>query len=246
MSLLPANGVVANVWSNPTVGRIVSQFGGRVHPIFGIFMHHTGTDIAASCGTPVHATADGVVVFVGRDFQSRTGNQVVIAHGDGVITRYGHLLSGTTKVKLGDVVKAGQHISAIGGDRRIDPQGAGNSTGCHLHFEVNFNDGVSPVDAVGFFAQLGIKLGSDRPVTPATAAAAVASGADGEGTAEGGGVVDEGFEELLEQIRTDYVDVLPGVIPEFRVRPPSEEPDVTETAGRAIMSRPDGSGPAAV
>nr|NLD40299.1 M23 family metallopeptidase [Actinomycetales bacterium] len=210
MALLPANGVRANVWSNPAIGRIASSFGGRIHPIFGSFMMHTGTDIAASCGTPVHAAADGVVVFVGTDFQWRTGNQVVIAHGDGVITRYGHLLSGTTTVELGELVKAGQQISAVGGDRRIDPVGAGNSTGCHLHFEVNFNDGVTPVNALGFLTLLGVGLGTDAPVVPEV----------DEGSEEAA----EAFEVLIAKIRTDYVDVLPGMVPEFKLRPLADGP----------------------
>ncbi len=209
LSLLPADGVIANVWSNPAMGRLTSMFGPRLHPVLGAFMHHSGTDVAAACGTPVHAAADGVVVFVGTNFQWRTGNQVVIAHGDGVVTRYGHLLSGETVVELGDEVRAGQVIAAVGGDRILDPLGAGNSTGCHLHFEVNFDQGATPVDAIAFLQALGVRLGLDEPVVP-----------EEETTAEEGELTEEAeeiVEEVLE-IRTASVDVIPGVIPEFKVR----------------------------
>ncbi|HHW83081.1 MAG TPA: M23 family metallopeptidase [Actinomycetales bacterium] len=203
LSLLPATGVVAATWSNPLMGRLTSAFGMRAHPILNIFLPHSGTDIAAACGTPVYAAADGVVVFVGTNFQWRTGNQVVIAHGDGVITRYGHLLSGTIDVRLGDRVKVGQQIAAVGGDRRLDPVGAGQSTGCHLHFEVNFDDGVTPVNAQGFLQQLGIRLGLDAPVV----------------MVEEAPLDEAAAEELVLAIMTDYVDVIPGVVPEFRLRP---------------------------
>ncbi|MDO5495065.1 MAG: M23 family metallopeptidase, partial [bacterium] len=202
ISLLPADGVVSKVWSNPAMGALTSPFGMRVHPIFGAYMNHSGTDIAAACGTPVVAAADGVVVFVGTNFQYRTGNQVVLSHGDGVITRYGHLLTGATELQVGDLVKVGEPIGAVGGDRRIDPVGAGNSTGCHLHFEVNLDLGAKPIDAVQFFTALNIRLGLDELVVPA----------------------EEPAEEVVEplpvvEVRTPEVDYLPGVAPELRIRP---------------------------
>ncbi|HZK05007.1 MAG TPA: M23 family metallopeptidase [Actinomycetaceae bacterium] len=210
MSLLPANGVVANVWSNPLVGRLTSPFGLRVHPIFAFLLPHAGTDVAASCGTPIHAAADGVVVFVGKNFQGRTGNQLVIAHGDGVITRYGHLLSGTTSVKLGDVVRAGQEVAAVGGNPVTDPDGAGNSTGCHLHFEVNFNNGRTPVDPDAFLRELGVRLGQDQPVEPAPF---------GTGGTDANALIASFDSDALV---TEYVDYIAGVIPEFRHEPRSD------------------------
>jgi len=161
-------------WSNPVQGRITSVFGMRVHPVLGTVGMHAGTDVAARCGTPVSAAAAGVVVYVGLGYQGRTGNQVVIAHGDGVITRYGHLLSGTTRVAIGDEVGAGQPIAAVGGNPALDPLGAGNSTGCHLHFEVNLRNGAQPVNPGAFLLDHGVRLGVDEPATVFTLAALVA------------------------------------------------------------------------
>ncbi len=158
-----AVGVSTLGWSNPAVGRLTSGFGMRVHPIFGVVSLHSGQDIAARCGAPVHAAAGGVVAWVGGSFQGRTGNQVVIANGNGIVTRYGHLLSGSVLVKYGQVVEPGQQIAAVGGDAGIDPSGAGLSTGCHLHFEVNENDGMTPVNPVDFLAARGVGLGVDMP-----------------------------------------------------------------------------------
>jgi murein DD-endopeptidase MepM/ murein hydrolase activator NlpD len=150
-------------WANPTVGRLTSPFGPRVHPVLGIGGLHAGQDIANSCGTAVYAAAAGRVVWAGGPLQGRTGNQIVIAHGDGVVTRYGHLLTGSFEVERGEEVKAGQRIARIGGDVELDPLGAGNSTGCHLHFEVNTHHGLVAVDPVAWFAARGIVLGVDAP-----------------------------------------------------------------------------------
>lgn len=138
--------VGADGWATPAVGRITSPFGMRVHPVTGIRTLHAGIDIANTCGTPVHAAVTGTVLWAGGAYQGRTGNQIVIDHGGGIITRYGHLLTGTLTVRAGDVVTAGQQIAAIGGDKALDPTGAGNSTGCHLHFEINIDGGRTPVD----------------------------------------------------------------------------------------------------
>ncbi len=156
--------VAISGWTNPTIGRLTSAFGPRIHPVLGAAGTHAGQDIAARCGSPVYAAASGEVVWAGGALQGRTGNQVVIAHGDGVLTRYGHLLTGTVLVRQGDTVQAGQRIASVGGDRALDPLGAGNSTGCHLHFEVNLANGASPVDPLAFLASRGVRLGSDQPV----------------------------------------------------------------------------------
>lgn len=165
-------------WTNPAIGRLTSAFGPRIHPVLGTAGTHAGQDIAARCGSPVYAAASGEVVWAGGALQGRTGNQVVIAHGDGVLTRYGHLLTGTVLVRQGDTVQAGQRIASVGGDRALDPFGAGNSTGCHLHFEVNLANGASPVDPLAFLAARGVRLGSDQPivvVAPVDVAALVAA-----------------------------------------------------------------------
>lgn len=192
VSLLPRGPLLSSVWSNPLIGRVTSSSGMRAHPVFGFFGLHAGTDIATACGTPVHAASNGVVVFVGNGFQGRTGNQVVIAHGDGIVTRYGHLLSGTTQVAVGDSVTAGQQIAQVGGNRALDPAGAGSSTGCHLHFEVNADDGATIVNPADYLLAAGVVLGVDAPYVapdPAEAEPAV---------------------EFLT-----VVDIVPGVIPAY-------------------------------
>lgn len=157
---LGALGAGSGAWVSPVAGRITSSFGYRVHPVLGIAGAHTGTDIAAKCGTPVVAARDGIVVWSGGGIQGRTGNQVVIYHGDGELTRYGHLLSGSVLVTVGTTVKAGDRIAGVGGDRRLDPLGAGNSTGCHLHFETNANNGGTALDPVATMREHGVTLGA--------------------------------------------------------------------------------------
>lgn len=157
---LGALGAGSGAWVSPVVGRATSSFGYRVHPVLGIAGAHTGTDIAAKCGTPVVAARDGIVVWSGGGIQGRTGNQVVIYHGDGELTRYGHLLSGSVLVTVGTTVKAGDRIAGVGGDRRLDPLGAGNSTGCHLHFETNENNGSTALDPVATMREHGVTLGA--------------------------------------------------------------------------------------
>ncbi len=160
-------GVGAQGWSNPLVGRLTSSFGYRVHPIFHSLGIHAGQDIAAACGIPVRAAAAGIVLYAGpARGDGRTGNQVIIGHGDGYYTRMGHVGTDTFAVKAGDRVVAGQTVAAVGGNPVTDPFGAGNSTGCHLHFETSENNGRTPVDPVQFFALRGVKLGVDQPVSP--------------------------------------------------------------------------------
>jgi murein DD-endopeptidase MepM/ murein hydrolase activator NlpD len=103
-----------------------------LEPPSGPYKHfHTGIDIAAPLGTPVMAAADGVVVAVGHSGYGY-GNYVVIAHGGGVETLYGHLL--VTMAKAGDKVVRGQLIGLEGS--------TGFSTGPHVHFELRLNDQV--------------------------------------------------------------------------------------------------------
>ena len=108
---------------------------------------HRGTDLAATCGTPVFAATNGTVAVSGPN--GGLGNWILIDHGSGVTTGYGHLTSGGVFVSPGEAVTAGQLIGAVGS--------TGASTGCHLHFEVHL-DGVA-VDSVPFMAARGIPLG---------------------------------------------------------------------------------------
>jgi murein DD-endopeptidase MepM/ murein hydrolase activator NlpD len=101
-----------------------------LEPPFGPYKHfHTGIDLAAPLGTPVMAAADGLVVAVGHS-SIGYGNYVVIAHGAGIATLYGHLLQANANV--GDRVGRGQLIGLEGS--------SGLSTGPHVHFELRVND----------------------------------------------------------------------------------------------------------
>ncbi len=114
----------------PVKGFISSTFGMRTDPFTGLPRAHEGLDIAAPAGTPIYATADGLVTFSGT--QSGFGNMVVIDHGYGVITRYAH--NNTLLAREGQRVKRGQVIATVGT--------TGHSTGPHLHYEIRIN-GVS-------------------------------------------------------------------------------------------------------
>lgn len=116
--------------------------------------------MANTCGTPIRAAADGVVVRAAPGpYQGRTGNQIIVDHGGGITTRYGHVLTGSMAVRAGDRVSVGLRIAAMGGDPALDPIGAGSSTGCHLHFEVNIN-GVA-VNPNAYLLAQGVLLGID-------------------------------------------------------------------------------------
>lgn len=119
-------------------GYITSKFGYRKHPIYKRSKFHTGVDFASKRGTPVVATADGVVVFSG--WQSGYGRLVEIRHMDGLKTGYAH--NQKNLVKEGDMVKKGQTIAKLGS--------TGRSTGPHVHFEVRKNGrAVNPLNYVG-------------------------------------------------------------------------------------------------
>jgi len=126
-------------WSGPfrkpVAGPIMSGFGYRRHPIFGSVRMHTGVDIGAHYGTPVHAGGRGQVVFTGR--RGGYGKCVIIDHGKGIATLYGHLSS--ISCYTGQIVQAGQVIGLVGS--------TGYSTGPHLHFEVRVNG--EPVNPLG-------------------------------------------------------------------------------------------------
>ncbi len=108
----------------PVDGRITSGFGERVDPFNGEGAVHRGVDISATYGTRVIAPADGEVVYA--DFMSGYGRMVIIDHGHGYQTRYGHLSS--YAVTAGQTVRRGDSIGFVGL--------SGRSTGPHLHYEV--------------------------------------------------------------------------------------------------------------
>ena len=111
----------------PVNGRITSNFGMRRHPILGYARLHAGVDFGAGWGSPIRATADGVVSFAGR--HGGHGNYVRIDHGGGLGTGYGHMSS--IAAWGGTRVRAGQVIGYVGS--------TGLSTGPHLHYEMYRN-----------------------------------------------------------------------------------------------------------
>ena len=122
----------------PISGPIASPFGWRVHPISGSRRFHSGLDIGGDYGMAVHAAADGTVIYSG--WISGYGNAVIIDHGGGITTLYGHNQS--LSVSVGQSVSRGQVIAACGS--------TGNSTGPHCHFEVRQNgEPVSPYNYLG-------------------------------------------------------------------------------------------------
>ena len=114
-----------SIW--PAKGWLTSRFGARVSPFTGRRQKHLGIDISAASGTPIYSPARGRVTFAGR--KGPLGNAVVVDHGFGVKTVYGHTRQ--LFVKAGDTVERGQEIAAIGS--------TGRSTGPHLHYVVEVN-----------------------------------------------------------------------------------------------------------
>lgn len=108
----------------PSYGRISDGYGWRMHPITEKRSYHHGLDLANKAGTPIYATADGVVKKI--QTLKLMGNFVVISHNFGYETRYGHLQK--FLVKVGQEVKRGDIIALMGN--------SGRSTGAHLHYEV--------------------------------------------------------------------------------------------------------------
>ncbi|HTR20585.1 MAG TPA: M23 family metallopeptidase [Gemmatimonadales bacterium] len=109
--------------------RISSRFGNRYHPILHMYRNHEGIDYAAAYGTPVRATADGVVTRVARD--GGYGNLIELRHANGIRTRYGHLSAYASGLHVGERVTQGQTIGYVGS--------TGLSTGPHLHYEFLVN-----------------------------------------------------------------------------------------------------------
>src|SRR3989338_822798 len=111
----------------PAAGRLTSKFGERVSPFHGQMQFHTGVDIANDKGTPVLATGDGIVSYAG--WESGYGQLIVIDHGFGYTTPYGH--NSKILVREKERVKRGQNIATMGS--------SGSSTGNHSHYEVWHN-----------------------------------------------------------------------------------------------------------
>ncbi len=117
------------VWPCPGNYDITSPYGMRKHPILRKYKMHTGIDIGADRGDSIVAANSGTVIMSQYDRSGGYGNMVVIDHGGGITTLYGH--ASKLLVKVGQKVKAGQKVALVGS--------TGLSTGNHLHFEVRVN-----------------------------------------------------------------------------------------------------------
>lgn len=125
-----------SVW--PTLGWLSAGYGERADPLTGDPGYHQGIDISADSGKPVVATADGVVESA--SWSGNYGNLMVIDHGFGIRTRYGHLASFV--VHSGESVKRGQVVGYVGA--------TGRTTGAHLHYEVLTNgQAINPMLLLG-------------------------------------------------------------------------------------------------
>jgi murein DD-endopeptidase MepM/ murein hydrolase activator NlpD len=116
----------------PVPGRLMSTFGGRSDPFSGAGAFHTGIDLSATSGTPVHAAADGIISFA--SWSGGFGKLVIVDHGNGMQTFYAHLSS--FSVLPGQEIRLGQVVGRSGG--------TGHATGPHLHYEVHV--GGTPVN----------------------------------------------------------------------------------------------------
>jgi murein DD-endopeptidase MepM/ murein hydrolase activator NlpD len=115
--------------------------------VSGNYAFHAGTDIAAGCWANIYAAGSGRVTYAG--WNGGYGNFVLIEHGNGIASAYGHIVSGGILVRQGQWVSAGAHVAEVGT--------TGSSTGCHLHFEIRQN-GVA-INPVKFMAARGVRIG---------------------------------------------------------------------------------------
>jgi len=137
----------------PVEGVIMSSFGSRTDPFSGEGAIHTGVDLQAPMGTPVHAAADGIVVFA--EWSGGYGRLVKVDHGNGLQTYYGHL--SRLEVVTGQEIRRGDILGLSGG--------SGRATSPHLHYEVRM--GGTPVNPYQFLATSALSLpkhgGRDLP-----------------------------------------------------------------------------------
>ncbi len=129
-------GGTPNGW--PVDGRLLSSFGGRTDPFSGEGAFHTGVDISSPTGTPVRASADGIVIFA--QMENGYGRLIKIDHGNGIETYYAHLSK--FYVQEGQTVHRGEMVGAVGTSGRV--------TAPHLHYEVRI--GHAPVNPYRYLA----------------------------------------------------------------------------------------------
>jgi murein DD-endopeptidase MepM/ murein hydrolase activator NlpD len=149
-AVLRQRGYTPTVW--PVEGKLEGGFGGRRNPFGGGgYEFHTGQDIEAAWGAPVVAGASGKVSFVG--WQNGYGQLVVVDHGGGLTTRYGHLSH--IDVAFDQTVSRGQLLGKVGS--------TGRSTGPHLHYEVRINDqAVNPLQYLLLSSKTAVSSAIER------------------------------------------------------------------------------------
>ena len=136
----------AMAWPVPGYTRITSPFGMRTHPITGVYKLHTGVDIGAPMGATFIAANDGIVTYAG--WNNAYGNMVIVDHGGGITTLYGH--GSEILVQVGQTVYQGTPVLKVGS--------TGYSTGPHAHFEVRINgEYVEPLDFITSYSDNGAK-----------------------------------------------------------------------------------------
>lgn len=117
---------IPSIW--PVHGHVTAGFGERLDPLSGEGAFHWGMDIAAPSGTIVESSADGIVLAAGPE--AGYGNAILVDHGSGITTKYGHLSK--IHVVVGEVIQRGQVIGTVGT--------TGKTTGPHLHYEVHVQE----------------------------------------------------------------------------------------------------------
>lgn len=137
-------------WTQPAEGPVTSTFGPRSAPAAGASSYHKGIDYGPGCDAPIFAVNGGEVVAAGP--ATGFGQWIRIDHGEGIVSTYGHMYANAMQVRVGDTVKSGQRIAAVGS--------AGISTGCHLHFEIARNG--QAVDPIGFLQGQGLDVITSR------------------------------------------------------------------------------------
>jgi murein DD-endopeptidase MepM/ murein hydrolase activator NlpD len=131
-----------SIW--PVAGRLLGGFGARIDPFSGEGAFHTGVDISSPTGTPVHATADGVVTFA--QIEGGYGRLVRVDHGSGIETYYAHL--SRFNVMAGQEVHRGDVVGLVGSSGKV--------TAPHLHYEVRIHGG--PVNPSTYLKNAGVYL----------------------------------------------------------------------------------------
>lgn len=139
-------------WVYPTVPSPITDFyGNRANPFGPGIVFHSGVDMDGNLSDDVFAASSGTVIETANENSTYgLGNYIVIDHGNGLTSWYGHLMPGGVLVTVGQVVKAGEHIGEQGT--------TGSSTGVHLHYTMRLNGKL--IDPLLFMIQQGVDLSS--------------------------------------------------------------------------------------